>query len=143
MKVKLVRFLEAEQSLIGKVYVNGEFFCYSLEKPFRGNEQYISAIPDGVYKCGPYSSEKYANIVQILDVIERDRILIHSANYHWDLKGCIALGSSYSEKFLAYNRHSKQKEFTGAVWHSRETVQRFFAKVGYEFELEIITQIES
>ena len=102
------------------------------------NQKCNSCIPQGIYKAKAYSSKKYPNVVEIQDVPHRDKILIHKGNYHWDIKGCILLGSSYKEEVIAYNRSIKKKEKTGAVYDSKKTIKNFYEKATYEFDLEII-----
>jgi len=134
--IKIVRFLKGHKAVLGKLYINDEFFCYTLEKEWLDNEKYISCIPPGKYSCKPYSSKKYPDVTQVTNVENRDKILIHAGNYHWDVKGCILLGSSFKEKVTV------KKGDTAAVYSSRKTLKEFFAKVGRDFELEILSKIK-
>ena len=138
MQIKIERFLKGNNCLIGKVYINDEFFCYSLEREWLDNRKYISCIPQGKYQCKPYSSDKYPDVVEIINIKNRSKILIHKGNYYWEIAGCILFGDSYAEEIEAYNKHTKQKELTGAVWNSVRTLKKFYRKVGYEFDIEII-----
>lgn len=65
---------------------------YTLELPWRNNRQNISCIPTGIYHCNPYSSAKYVNVYQLLDVPGRSGILIHAGNTVADIQGCILPG---------------------------------------------------
>ena len=124
MNIKIERFYEGENSIIGELYINKKLFCYSLENPWLDNKTFISSIPEGKYSCKQYSSKKYPNVVEILDVKGRTKILIHAGNYAKDTQGCVLLGDSFC----------KSKE---AIWNSKKTIKKFFKKVGYEFEIEI------
>ena len=123
-KVKLERFLETEESTIGKIYINGEHFCYSLELPDKNNEPFISRIPEGQYQCLPYSSKKYPDVVELQNVKNRSKILIHAGNYPKDTQGCIILGYT-----------SYKKNYVGT---SKKALKEFFKKTSLTFELEII-----
>jgi len=123
--VELNRFLVTDKCIIGKVYIDNQFFCYSLERPWLDNKPRISAIPEGGYKCEQYSSKKYPSVVELQNVSGRSKILIHAGNKAKDTKGCILLGDSYSESE------------GGAVWNSKKTLAKFFKKAGYEFDIEI------
>lgn len=124
MCVKIDRFIANDKFTIGRVSIDGEFFCYSLELPWKDNKQWESCIPIGEYKCEPYSSAKYYNVVQIKDVPHRELILIHVGNYLRDTLGCILLGDLHDDK-------------TGIVWNSKSTLARFFDRVGYNFRIKI------
>ncbi len=74
----------------------GHFKCKTLERPWKGNKPNISCIPKGTYKCVYTFSPKFMKYTyEIKNVIGRSGIRIHSANYFFDLLGCIALGSGY------------------------------------------------
>jgi len=124
MKITIERFFSGEECLIGRVYINDEFFCYSLENLWLDNKPRVSAIPEGTYKCQPYSSQKYPNTVELQNVVGRSKILIHAGNKAKDTMGCILLGENYSES-------------QEAVWNSRRTLESFFGKAGYEFDIVI------
>jgi len=83
----------------GKLYVldgGGKviFTCETLELPWKKNQRKISCIPPGTYQVRPRVSPKYGLHLHILDVPDRDWILIHEANYVHQLQGCIAVGQS-------------------------------------------------
>ena len=76
---------------------------FTIELPWLDNKKNISCIPAGIYKCTPYSSKKYKDVWQILDVPNREAILIHSGNFASEIKligsyhkpdteGCILVG---------------------------------------------------
>jgi hypothetical protein len=123
-KVKLERFLETKQSTIGKIYINDKHFCYSLELPDKNNEPFISRIPEGKYQCLPYSSKKYPDVVELQNVKNRSKILIHAGNYPNDTQGCILLGyTSYKQDY---------------VGTSKKALKEFLKKTSLTFEIEII-----
>lgn len=123
-KVKLERFLETKQSTIGKIYINDKHFCYSLELPDKNNEPFISRIPAGTYQCLPYSSKKYPDVVELQNVENRSKILIHAGNYPKDTQGCIILGYT-----------SYKKNYVGT---SKKALKEFLKKTSLTFEIEII-----
>lgn len=81
----------------------GNFSCPSLELAWKDNKKGISCIPIGTYKWR--KRERTNNIpythVLIEGVPGRDGVCIHAANYaagkKVQLKGCIAVGSGYSD----------------------------------------------
>lgn len=118
MKLKLDRFYKGPNYTIGRLYIDGEYFCDTLEDPDRGLLQSMSleeinslkvysetAIPRGTYKITlNIQSPKYKNrnqykfckgyLPRLLDVIGYDGILIHIGNYPKDTLGCILVGEN-------------------------------------------------
>ena len=92
----LNRYSEGLKQTLGKldVYDANQFLfsCYTLELPDKDNASNISCIPKGEYVVKPYHSAKYPNVYQIMNVENRDYILIHQGNYHTDIRGCIIVG---------------------------------------------------
>jgi len=90
-----------EQSLgIFTIYDDKDFpfwECRTLELPDKGNERRVSCIPEGEYEVIKRWSEKYGDHFHILDVPNRDYILIHNANYVDQLLGCVAVGLSHTD----------------------------------------------
>lgn len=93
---------------IGKIYLNGESICYSVELPWKSNEPFESCIPPGEYDLYKYISpsqntwadgfclaleNNFLNISVSGNTL-RTHCLIHSANFPHELKGCIAPGLS-------------------------------------------------
>lgn len=107
-------------------WINNQSAIYTLELPWRGNEQDVSCIPPGVYTCAPYSSPRHPDTWEVKDVPDRTAIHFDVANYANDiyqngqlahkceLLGCIALGFGLvldtpmlirSKEALDYFRH--------------------------------------
>lgn len=90
----LVRYALTEVETIGHLFKDGEYFCDTLELPWRNNEHYVSCIPEGVYSIKLRNNEeahiKHGYLLE--NVPDRDGILIHSANAVDQLQGCIAVG---------------------------------------------------
>ena len=75
----------------GEIRYNNEHLCYSIELPWKNNLPGISCIPEGNYILQKRCSEHFGWHLQIMDVPNRELILIHPANNAMEeLKGCIA-----------------------------------------------------
>lgn len=95
--LSLIRTHSLPQQTKGELFVLDEnaqvlFQCFTLELPWKENQQNISCIPAGRYPIVPRWSAKYKDHLHILDVPNREWILIHEANYVHELRGCIAVG---------------------------------------------------
>tara|TARA_B100001758_G_C18383356_1_gene598569 strand:- start:1096 stop:1506 length:411 start_codon:yes stop_codon:yes gene_type:complete len=94
----IIRDTFTEESTIGKLYINGEFFCDTLENPWKNNVRNISCIPDGVYDVRlrlprESASRDYLHLL-VKEVPNRDYILFHRGNTSADTSGCILVGQS-------------------------------------------------
>ena len=75
----------------GDLHVNGSLRCHSIELPWHNNAHGVSCIPEGRYKLKKHISEHLGDVLEVMNVPERDSILIHAANNALkELKGCIA-----------------------------------------------------
>lgn len=105
MRVVIERFrtqLNCDKQTVGILFVVDSmnrivYTCNTLELPDFNNQRQKSNIPAGKYKVVKRNSPKYGNHFHILDVPNRDLILIHQANYVRQLLGCIAVGSGLSD----------------------------------------------
>lgn len=93
-RVDLTRYYTpGEQGTFGELSVDGTFACYTIERPWRGNEPMISCIPEGVY---PLARSRFHrggyDTWEVRAVEGRSRILFHVANRASELLGCIAPG---------------------------------------------------
>ena len=73
------------------------FTCSTLELPWLCNARNVSCIPDGEYRVIPHVSPHHGECFWLQDVPGRTEILIHKGNYYHDIRGCILVGSGYSD----------------------------------------------
>jgi hypothetical protein len=102
MDLRIIREEFATTYTIGKLYLNGEFVCYTLEDTVRevvGKpvEEWkipkITAIPAGVYKIiVDHSNHFNKDLPHILNVPGYEGVRIHSGNKPEDTEGCILVG---------------------------------------------------
>lgn len=96
MELLLKRIFKGPQYTIGKLYVNGKYFCDTLEDVVREikipNE---TAIPFGTYKVIVNMSPRFKRLLpRLLNVPGFDGILIHRGNTPSDTSGCILVGEN-------------------------------------------------
>ena len=128
MKLKLIRDLDSGNSTIGRLYCEDEFLCYTLENTWKDNIRRQSCVPLGNYKLSlrnsPTFSPRYGHhLVELVNVPNRDYILIHKGNYPKDTLGCILVGST------------KGKD---AVWSSSDTYNKIYPIISNSTEIEIV-----
>jgi len=147
-KILLKRIAKKPMYTIGKLYINGEYFCDTLEDTDRGLDQKLplgtnqlrkvkgrTAIPTGDYEITlEVVSQRFGNrpqykfcggkLPRLLGVPAFDGVLIHIGNDANDTEGCILVGEN------------KQ---VGKVLNSTATFKRFYEKIkGDKFNKIII-----
>ncbi|MFA6950967.1 MAG: DUF5675 family protein [Lentimicrobiaceae bacterium] len=136
MKLKLKRIALKENYTIGKLYIDGVYFCDTLEDKVRdlnhdgdlndpGEAKVYgeTAIPYGTYKFVlGYSPHFKCMTPRLQNVKHFEGILIHWGNFTKDTLGCILVGKNTIKgqlteskvtfaKLMACLEESKQKEF--------------------------------
>lgn len=111
MNLELKRIFKGENYTIGRLFIDGEYFCDTLEDPVRQLDSIKdkiyskTAIPTGKYKVSmsvvspKYSIRKSYNwcggrLPRLLDVPFFEGILIHSGNTSDHTAGCILVGEN-------------------------------------------------
>lgn len=136
MEIKLVRIAFKSTYTIGKLYVDGKYFCDTIEDKDRGLDNSMTAneilkrkvkgqtaIPTGHYNIDITYSPKYKRMMPLLlDVKGFSGIRIHSGNTAKDTEGCLIVG------------RNKQ---VGMVLESRDTYQRLFEMMQGEKNITI------
>lgn len=132
LQLKVERRWPTENYTIGRLYVNGELWCNTLEDKVRDltKEKKVpgkTAIPAGTYKVVlTYSNKFKRRLPLLLDVPFFTGIRIHAGNTADDSEGCILLGEN------------KEK---GKVLNSRYWVNKLIGlieKQGCEAIIEIV-----
>ena len=67
----------------------------TVEKPWHGNQPFISCIPESTYLCQRVQSPVHGDTYEVMEVPERTHILFHKGNSPRDVKGCIAVGKAW------------------------------------------------
>ena len=118
-----MRGYQTDEVTIGLLHIEGINHkpIFTLENPWKNNKTNISCIPKKLYFCAPYSSKKYPDTYQVMDVKDRTYILIHVGNLEKDTKGCVLLG-------LSAGRINGE----AAVLESRKAVAYFKELIGDE-----------
>ena len=136
MRIELVRIAFKNTYTIGKLYVDGKYFCDVLEDKDRGLDSSMTeseilekkvkgqtAIPTGHYNIDITYSPKYKRMMPLLlDVKGFSGIRIHSGNTSKDTEGCLIVG--------------KNKQ-VGMVLESRDTYKRLFEMMQGEKNITI------
>lgn len=100
MKIELKRLFIKPTYTIGKLYVDGQYFCDTLEDKVRNlsREKKVpgqTAIPSGEYEVIVNVSPRFKRkLPRLLNVPGFEGILIHRGNTPEDTAGCILVGEN-------------------------------------------------
>lgn len=96
INLEVKRVKKESDYTIGQLFVNGEYFCDTLEDEIRQVKvMHETAIPVGTYKVTLERSPRFKRILPLLhNVPGFTGILIHSGNTDKHTSGCILVGKS-------------------------------------------------
>ena len=115
MKLRVERLWKKPAYTVGRLFVDGKFFCNTLEDTVRdlSNEKKVfgkTAIPYGKYKVVYNWSPKFGrNLPRLLNVPAFEGILIHPGNTADDSAGCILVGRNTEVGRLTESRYTSDK----------------------------------
>lgn len=99
LNIEIKREIITATRTIGKMFVNGQYFCDTLEDTYRtlnsasDKIKEETAIPNGVYKIALTYSKKFAKMLpEIFDVPFFTGIRIHTGSSEKDTAGCVLVG---------------------------------------------------
>lgn len=141
--IVIIREWFFKDSTIGSLFINGKFFCYTLEDSARAagvKVKFNSAIPAGVYSCRLTYSPKFKKEMPIiynrpgdrieLNGVRFDGVRIHGGNDNTQTDGCILVGFKKTTDGRIYNSASSDIKIT---------IQKLFK--GLEFNLIIVNKL--
>jgi hypothetical protein len=97
--ITVERFKFGKDHTLGRVFLNGKLFCYSVEDEVRKGVKVKgeTAIPNGIYplttRYSPKFSPKFGHdMIWVKNVPNFEYILIHTGNTDDDTEGCLVIG---------------------------------------------------
>lgn len=93
MNLQLIRRAWLPFGVYGLLRLPG-FACWTVERPWLGNEPWVSCVPNGEYDLvwHPWSARDGMTVPMLANVPDRSAILIHPANFPHEVQGCIGVG---------------------------------------------------
>jgi hypothetical protein len=106
MNLKLIRKYPAPDCIIGELYVNDTFECYTLEDIERPVKLAgVTAIPRGHYEVVITFSARFKKLLPLLlNVANFDGVRIHSGNTSADTEGCVLVGKTRTKTSVLQSR---------------------------------------
>lgn len=120
MRLTLKRIANKKDYCIGKLYINGKYFCDTLEDVDRGLDDTMTeeeikekkvygktAIPTGIYTVLLTYSPKYKKVMPLINNVKGySGIRIHSGNTAKDTLGCLLVGKNTQVGMVTDSRNT-------------------------------------
>lgn len=108
MELLLDRILMGDRRTIGRLLVDGERLCYTLEDRVREDGVKVygeTAIPEGRYEIAMTYSPRFKTVLPLLlKVPGFEGIRIHAGNTEKDTEGCILVGFNLDGDYITSSR---------------------------------------
>lgn len=118
MKLTLIRDTYTSKSTIGRLFIDGVEFCYTLEDVVRAKGVKVygeTAIPEGNYSVTLSYSNRFKQVMPLvynqedLSVQDGEGVRFDGIRIHWGNKaehshGCILVGSSKAVDFVGNSK---------------------------------------
>jgi lysozyme len=115
MELKLVRDVCGADCTLGKLFVDGQFDCYTVEDVVRPGGVKVhgkTAIPEGRYRVVVSRSPRFGRDLPLLEKVPNfEGVRIHPGNTAEDTEGCIIPGLARTPKGVAQSRAAFGKLF--------------------------------
>jgi len=109
-KIVINRKYSFASGMVGELYANGKFVCYTLELAWFWNMKNKSCVPKGKYSAFIRHDHKDKWRIELIGVPgNREHVQIHMGNYPRDILGCVLVGTKYGPD---------------SVWHSSEAYKK-------------------
>ena len=110
------------QGIVGELYANGKFICYTLELAWFWNLNNKSCVPNGKYRGFIRNDHKDKWRIELTGVPgNREHVQIHIGNFPKDIKGCVLVGTSYAPDAVL-NSVAAYEKLKEAYDHTHGTV---------------------
>lgn len=144
MTLELLRFNDNKESTIGLLFLNGTFFCYTLEDEHRDVKvRGETRIPEGTYKLGLRKEDTpltlsyrkkhpfFKHHIEVLNVPNFSGIYIHPGNNDAHTDGCILTGN------IVYNNRKEKGMLGDSVSAWKELYEILYPHLEKDGEAEI------
>ena len=115
MLIEVKRFEFKDTHTIGKMYLDGQYECYTLEDVVRKGAKVNgqTAIPTGTYNLIINHSNRFNRDLPLLENVPNfTGVRIHAGNTSAHTEGCILVGTTWSGKdFIGNSRVAFNKLF--------------------------------
>lgn len=132
MKLKILRTRILPTRTIGQLYVEDEFFCFTLEDvvrevPGQSVERWkipgSTAIPSGVYSISLETSPRFGpDTITVRAVPGFTGIRIHAGNTEDDTEGCILVGQQLSSDYRILQSRTALNDLKHIVRAAKDSV---------------------
>lgn len=107
MTLLVKRLWPTDLSTCGELWVDGQFFCYTLEPPIKTDGSKPRAIDPSTYQVVLAPSRHFGTVVpHVQDVPDFEGIEIHWGNSAKDTDGCLLVGKSRADNWVGFSKEA-------------------------------------
>lgn len=106
-EIMINRTYKQMNSAIGRLSVNGTELCWTLELPWKDNQNNVSCIPVGFYTGTIRTDGTKGWRIELMGVPNRTNVQIHVGNYPSDVQGCILVGTDWTGNMVSNSNDAR------------------------------------
>lgn len=97
MKLNIIRNTFTNLSVMGELYINNVFECFTMENA-------SAIIPLGLFEVIINFSDKFQRRMPLIIVPGREGIRFHIGNKPWDFTGCVGVGKERDDNWVGKSK---------------------------------------
>lgn len=132
MDIEIKRIYKGAEYTIGRLSIDGKYFCDTLEDTVRAPGVKVrgkTAVPAGRYRVVLAESPRFKRILPLLvDVPNFEGVRIHPGNTAKDTEGCLLVGFNQVKGKVVASRATFQKLFE-KLWAADQAGEEIWAEI--------------
>ena len=131
MKLTLIRDTFTPAETLGKLFIDHEFVCDTLEPPVVPNTQHPKAcIPQGWYTISVTNSPHFNRPLPLLHMVPRfEGIRIHAGNNKDHTEGCILVGERSEFSPVLYSSRKAEQKIVNKLTEAQKEHEQIFIDI--------------
>lgn len=131
MNIVVERQWYTQKSTIGKMYINGVYFCFTLEPAYHVAPVKPRLIEEGAFRVELLPSTHFGCIVpHVMDVPDFVAVEIHWGNFPCNTDACTLVGDTMGEDYIGNSKATWQALMEQFAGHKDESHTIRYTKSG-------------
>jgi hypothetical protein len=133
-----------EDGTNGRLMIEGQLVCHTIELPWLQNRRNVSCIPEGTYQLRKrYTQERGTHLI-VEDVPSRTGILLHPANNALnELRGCIAPVTTLDGPGIGSLSRKATEKLQDLLFEVLDRDEEVFLTIKKEIDMNVIDRVKA